>query len=251
MNASSAYSDAWFETFLDTTPPEQTAREVAFLQDALPLFTHPRILDVCCGDGRHARPLALAGYAVTGIDENEKLLARARRRWLEDDAPGFGVDDALDPRAPVFRQHDMRAIAVLDDTFDAAICMWASFGFFDAATNEGVLAQMAATIRPGGRAVLDVYDRDFFAHHEGRRMVERGGRTIAEEKSLDGDELRVRLDYGGGTTDDFRWQVFTPAELQALAQTHGLRTISCCAGFQLDRAPAGEHPRMQLVLERS
>jgi len=64
VNASASYSDTWFETFLDTVPAEQTAREVAFLQAALPLFTHPRILDVCSGDGRHARPLALAGYAV-------------------------------------------------------------------------------------------------------------------------------------------------------------------------------------------
>jgi SAM-dependent methyltransferase len=251
VNAAPRYGEAWIGTFLDTVPPEQTAREVAFIQAALPLFTHPRLLDVCCGDGRHARPLALAGYAVTGIDENEGLLARARQRWLENDAPGLAADDALDPRAPVFRLHDMRAILVLGDTFDAVTCMWASFGFFDAATNESVLAQMAATVRPGGRILLDIYDRDFFARHAGRRTLERNGSAVVEEKSLEGDVLTVRLDYGGGAVDTFRWQVFTPAELQALAATHGLRAVSCCAGFQPDRTPAGEQPRMQLVLERT
>jgi SAM-dependent methyltransferase len=244
------YGSTWIDTFLDTVPPEQTAREVAFLQNALPLFTHPRVLDVCCGDGRHARLLALAGYAVTGIDENEALLARARKCWAEHDAPAFGAEDAFDPRAPLFRLHDMRAIAVLDDSFDAVTCLWASFGFFDAPTNEGVLAQMAAAVRPGGRVVLDVYDRDFFASHQGTREIERGGRRVVERKQLDGDVLTVQLDYGEETVDTFRWQVFTSDELKALALGHGLRTVTCCAGFRADRAPSEGEPRMQLVLER-
>ena len=251
MSEANTYGSLWIDTFLDTVPPEQTAREVAFLQAALPLFTHPRVLDVCCGDGRHARPLALAGYAVTGIDENEELLARARRRWLENDAPGIGGDDALDPRAPVFHRHDMRALALLDDSFDAITCLWASFGFFDAPTNEAVLAQMSARIRSGGRIVLDVYDRAFFARHTGERLIERGGRSVVERKSLDGGILTVELEYGAGEADTFRWQVFTPAELQALARRHRLATLSCCAAFEAGLAPAGEHPRMQLLLERS
>ncbi|MCD6263961.1 class I SAM-dependent methyltransferase [Candidatus Bathyarchaeota archaeon] len=37
-----------------------------------------RILDLCCGIGRHSVPLAERGYQVTGIDLSPVLIARAR-----------------------------------------------------------------------------------------------------------------------------------------------------------------------------
>ncbi|MGH7694006.1 MAG: class I SAM-dependent methyltransferase, partial [Gemmatimonadaceae bacterium] len=72
------YSTAWYSTFLDTIPAEQTASEVAFISRQIPLASHGRILDVCCGPGRHANQLARAGYRVVGIDNNAAAIARAR-----------------------------------------------------------------------------------------------------------------------------------------------------------------------------
>jgi 2-polyprenyl-3-methyl-5-hydroxy-6-metoxy-1,4-benzoquinol methylase len=59
-----SYSPTWFELFLETQP--YTAEEVAFVARNLPDPSHHRILDVCCGPGRHARPLAEQGYEVDG-----------------------------------------------------------------------------------------------------------------------------------------------------------------------------------------
>ena len=38
------------------------------------------LLDVPCGFGRHAIPLADAGYRVSGVDRSQVLLDEARRR---------------------------------------------------------------------------------------------------------------------------------------------------------------------------
>lgn len=71
------YSADWFRIFLSRIPAEQTAREVEFLRRQLPLPSHGRVLDLCCGAGRHALPLARAGYCVLGVDRDEAAIARA------------------------------------------------------------------------------------------------------------------------------------------------------------------------------
>src|SRR5947209_19234510 len=39
-----------------------------------------RVLDLGCGTGNHAVPLAERGYQVVGVDRSEDMLARARAR---------------------------------------------------------------------------------------------------------------------------------------------------------------------------
>ena len=74
------FSPAWYDIFLDRIPAEQTAAEVAFIARQLPRATHSFMLDVCCGPGRHANPLAERGYRIVGIDNNSEAIERARVR---------------------------------------------------------------------------------------------------------------------------------------------------------------------------
>jgi 2-polyprenyl-3-methyl-5-hydroxy-6-metoxy-1,4-benzoquinol methylase len=104
-------SSVWFRTFLDTIPAAQTSNEVAFLARQLPLPSHPRILDVCCGAGRHARLLAELGYDVTGVDVDADAIARAR---------------ATTTRA-TFVESDVRTVVLPERAWDGVIIMWASF----------------------------------------------------------------------------------------------------------------------------
>src|SRR3569833_4240889 len=66
--AGHTYSPLWFRTFLEDVDPAITQREVAFVQRRMPPASHPRVLDLCCGPGRHLGPLAAAGYEPTGLD---------------------------------------------------------------------------------------------------------------------------------------------------------------------------------------
>ena len=148
-----AYSRGWFELFLDRIPEEQTAAEVAFVARQLPLPAYRSLLDLCCGPGRHALRLAARGYAVTGIDRDEAAIAAACER--AGDLPA------------TFRALDLRDLGSLPGRFDAVVSLWQSFGYFDAATNADVLRQAGDRLRPGGRLLLDLYHRDFFARRQG------------------------------------------------------------------------------------
>jgi len=102
------------------------------------------VLDLGCGPGRHALPLARAGLEVTAIDTSEVLLDELRRR-------------AADERLEIdMRCEDMREFA-RPDAFDAIFVMWTSFGYFeDEADHDRVLAGIFESLKPGGVVVLDL-----------------------------------------------------------------------------------------------
>lgn len=216
------YSSAWHATFGATMDRDQTEREADFLARMLPLATFRRVLDVACGHGRHLHALRARGYEVVGVERD----------------PAVTADGA--------RVLDMRALHRLEETFDAAICMRQSFGYFDDETNADVLRQMAERLRPGGRVVLDVYHRVFFEGKDGERVLESAGRRVVESGELRGTRRRVRL----STSDEFDWRLYTPDELAALGEQAGLALLLACTGFDESRPATPAEARMQLVFER-
>jgi SAM-dependent methyltransferase len=231
------YSTTWFELFLAEPDPFQTAREVAFLTRVLPPPDPSSILDLCCGFGRHAGPLAKAGYRVLGVDRDPGVIARAQslHRFLN----------------LTFRVHDMTMLNALPGVFDAVVCMWQSFGYFDKTTNAAVLAQISGHLRPGGRVVLDIYNRAFFDQRQGTRSTQQRGEAVVTTQLMEDDQLVVTLDYVERQVRDiFAWQLFTPQSIAELAETCGLKTVLMCSNFREDEAPSQDNPRMQLVFEK-
>ncbi len=235
-----AYSRLWFETFLRTQSPEWTAREVDFVARQAPLPAYRTLLDICCGEGRHAIPLAERGYDVTGLDRDPVALTVAREHA---DAQGVSIHMA---------EGDMRDLtASVAGPFDVCVCLWQSFGYFDAATNEDILRQMGDLLRPGGRLILDIYHPGYFAAHQGERTVERNGRAITISERLGGNHLSVEIDYGSDAAPDrMEWELYTPDAIQTLAAQHGLRTVLACTNCDETQPPTPDMIRMQLVFER-
>ena len=229
------YSPTWFELFLRRIAPEQTRREVEFLARHLPLPSFRNVLDICCGEGRHAAEMLSRGYAIVGIDRDESAIARARAK-----AP-----------AARFVVGDMRELpALLPGPFDAALCLWQSFGYFDADTNAAILRDVAGLLRPGGRLVLDLYLPAFFDSRSGERTFEIDGKQATERRSIAGGRLRVELAIGDAELDLFQWQIYAPEELIALASRFGLSPLVACGGFDEATPPSDQTARYQLVLER-
>lgn len=236
MRSPNDYSLDWFDIFLDTYPEAYTQAEIEFLAAYLPQPNYSTVLDICCGRGRHAFLLAKRGYQVTGVDLNETVITQAQRQSSGN---------------PQFLVHDMRALDDLAGTYDAALNMWQSFGYFDETTNTAVLKSINSKIKLGGRFIIDIYNRDFFADKFGENKFERAGKSITERKILKDNRLRVELDYGEAQNSDvFSWQVFTPAEFEALAEECGFDTVIMCTNVNVNLSPSAQYPRMQFVLEK-
>ncbi len=59
---------------------DSAAEEIDSIQTLLPLKPPAKILDLCCGVGRHAVELAKRGFTVTGVDRQAGYLDRAKTR---------------------------------------------------------------------------------------------------------------------------------------------------------------------------
>ncbi len=228
------YSQKWFELFSDTQ--QFTELEAAFLTRHLPNPPFKRVLDLPCGGGRHANALAKRGYEVVGVDVDREALAVAERA-----AEG----------SVKYVEMDMRHVGSLETDFGAVLSLWQSFGYFDEATNRDVLEGMSARLRPKGRLILDIYHREFFEAHEGVQVLERLGTTIHATNTVKGNRLTAHLEYEGGGSDTFDWQLYTPDEITALAALCGLRLLLACTWFDEAEPPSPEVPRVQYVFEKA
>jgi SAM-dependent methyltransferase len=242
VDTANTYSLTWFELFMQPIQPVQTETEAAFLMRHLPLPVYRAVLDLCCGWGRHAHVLARHGYQVTGIDCDPAVIAEAERR----------TGTQSEPIAPVtYLVHDMRELATLPGSYSAAVNLWQSFGYYDAAANAGILGQLNRKLMPAGRVILDIYHRDFFASHQGVHSFERDGVCITERKRMQGNRLTVTLDYGAlGRTHTFSWQLYTPDDVRMLAEQQGFTCQVACSHFDESMPPSDGTPRMQFVLEK-
>jgi SAM-dependent methyltransferase len=229
-----AYSTRWFEFFHIGISEARTTQETAFICRCAPLPSFRKVLDVCCGMGRHARLLSSRGYSVIGIDRDGEMIAKAR---------------AL-AGGPSYVNVDIRSYRPEPRAFDVAIIMSQSFGYFDSTTNREILEQLAAAVREGGRIILDLWNPDFLAAHQGERPLQGPRGTAREMKRVKGDRLFVQLDYPNGGQDQFEWQLFSPKQMDSMAESVGLTRLLACADFDDARSPAPSNPRVQFLLER-
>ncbi|MGH2501081.1 MAG: class I SAM-dependent methyltransferase, partial [Ktedonobacterales bacterium] len=197
--------------------------------------------DLCCGYGRHTLGLAALGYSVTGLDRDAAAIAEARRR-----AVAAGLEIA-------WITGDMRATGALPETFDAVVNMWQSLSYFDDATNVALLRALHDRLTPGGRLVVDSFNRDYFERKQGERTQQIGDVTVATHAWLDGDRWHSALTYRdaqGAITgsDHFDWRIYTPEEFSALAADCGFATRQACAWADEAIAVTPETARMQITL---
>lgn len=230
------FSATWFETFLAPETAAPIDRELDFIRTHLPLNEFPRLLDVPCGIGRHAIPLARLGYAVLGIDRSEPALDVARRQQVS---------------GATFRTLDMTDLASMQETFDGVLCLWSSFGYGSLEQNQRLLGDMCGRLRRGGRLLLDVYNADALPRLPRAESAVRGGRTVVTRRELVDRRFRVHLNYPGAQDEDaFDWLVYTPDQLRETGASLGLDALFACAWFDRAVPPSADHLRMQLLFEK-
>jgi SAM-dependent methyltransferase len=161
--------------------PEETEQLLALLATEHDLEP-TSVLDVPCGIGRHAVPLAERGLDVTGVDVSVPYLDRARER--ADDA---GVD-------PAFVEGDMRDLPV-EGTFDLVANLWTSIGYFDAETDRAVLAGFRDRIADGGALVLELTNKDgVLANFDGDGVARDGDHLTVETREYDPGRSRMHTE---------------------------------------------------------
>src|SRR5438552_1712105 len=176
------------------------------------------VLDVGCGHGRHARPLALTGQSVVGIDVSRKLLTIGKK----------ATSSSQDFRSIEWVGADATALPFPDATFDAALCIAVLHHLTSRVDRLLAVTEMRRVLRPGAKAFRRVWSLD-------DPYLERvlGGRPKKPDV-----EIPWRLP--DGTTVPRPYHLFKDDELERLIIESGLEGESFFRGagnrFVLARA---------------
>jgi 2-polyprenyl-6-hydroxyphenyl methylase/3-demethylubiquinone-9 3-methyltransferase len=204
----------------------ETPARLAYVRGALARAgAHPgaRVLDIGCGGGLLANPLAAAGYRVKGIDRSAPSLEEARTRIPEGADATYAVGDAL-------------ALAEPPAWYDAVLMMDLLEHLDEPAR---ALAEAARALKPGGVLVFHTFNRTpeaWLLAVKGIGFVTRGGPRNVHALSM----------------------FIKPAELLDAGRKCGLRRLDI-AGIRprLDRAFLSSllrrrvHPDFAFTLTRS
>ncbi len=229
--------DVWFQEafgseYLRTLPPDierQTLRDTDFIAQSLNLKRGARILDVACGFGRHAVELSSRGYDMVGLDLSMPMLQKA---LAESQARAQSIK---------YLHGDMRELA-FQDAFDGCYLWQTSFGYFDDRTNLKVLQGIHRALKPGGRFLLDVVNRDYVLGQMPSRTWWEGSSCIFLEEA--------EFDYNSSVLYAKRSFIYEdgspPLEQQSfvrLYSLHELRQMLSLSGFALVEVSGELHHR--------
>lgn len=243
----------WWERFfsedylMSVIAPSQAqiGKQVDFIEQSLGVSKGGTILDVGCGLGLHAVELTRRGYLVVGLDLSLAMITRAAELAQEQQLK-LNVVHA-----------DIREME-FDGAFDGVICMGTTFGFFDDDANRDVLARLYQALRPGGRALLDMVNRDYVIGSQPNLVWYEGDECVCMEES-DFNYFNSRLtvkrtimrEDGRQSHSEYSLRLYSLHELGQMMQQVGFRVIEVSGQEALRGAFFGAHsPRVVMLAER-
>src|SRR5438874_3526503 len=126
-----------------------------------------KVLEIGCGMGTDGAQFAKAGADYTGIDLTEALIELARKRF------------ALSHLNGEFRVSDAENLDFEDESFDLVY----SHGVLHHTPDiEGAVREIHRVLKPGGRAIIMLYQRGSYNYRVGIRVLRRAGAGLLKSE---------------------------------------------------------------------
>ncbi|MEW6007434.1 MAG: methyltransferase domain-containing protein, partial [bacterium] len=160
-----------------------TKDEVSLILSALNPKNDEKILDLCCGQGRHTIELARRGFLnVEGLDRSHYLIYKAKTLSKKE---GLNIK---------FREGDARRLPYSPDTFDIVLILGNSFGYFESMQDDiKVLYEVFRILKPWGRLLIELADGEYLKTNFNPRSWEWMDKNhfVCRERSLSLDGQRL------------------------------------------------------------
>lgn len=219
------FNSLYLETDGDVIENDRnTAQEVDLLIGSAGVERNDRILDLCCGQGRHSLELARRGFPrVTGLDRSRYLVRLARKRARQRNLPVS------------FHEGDARRFRLGDAEFHCVCILGNSFGYFERPEDDlAVLESVKRALASGGALVMDLMDGDWMRSHFDPRSWEWVDQNhfVCRERDLaeDGDrlisrEVVVHAERGVIADQFYAERLYSKERLEALLTGAGFTNL--------------------------
>lgn len=201
-----------------------TSQEVSNLINLLNLKEEDRILDLCCGQGRHALELSRREFKnIFGLDKSTYLIRKARQSAFKEN---LNIQ---------FKEGDARKLTYTTDFFDFVFILGNSFGYFDSIEDDlKILEEVIRVLKPWGNIFLDLADGEFLKKHYQPRSWEWIDKNlfVCRERSLSIDNERlisreVITNVNKGVIADqiYAERLYTKEKIESLLKKAGFSDI--------------------------
>ncbi len=199
---------------------KMASEEVEHVISLLQLKPKAKVLDLCCGVGRHSIGFARRGFKVTGVDLTAHYLKEARQR-------------AKKAKLNIkFIKDDMRRFRKRN-TYDVVINLFGSFGYFENQRDDFKVAKnVYNSLKKNGSFIIEIMGKEILARiFQKRDWYEIGGMMILEERKTSEDWSRIHSRWiilEGRKRKEFNisMQLYSAVELSALLKNIGFRKIN-------------------------
>jgi SAM-dependent methyltransferase len=200
------------------------------IDDALTLtgVTQGRALDMGCGPGTHCLPLAMRGFAVTGVDLNPSIIDEAK--WNAHRA-GLEIEYVVQDSRQFLRPA----------VYDLALMMFNSFGYFVTAEDDAqTLRNIGVSLNSNGILLIETITKENMARHFQRTALHRDadGSILVIERQVIDDWTRCRETWNvvpnRGRAEQFEisYKLYAASELKALLHHAGFAHIELFSDFK-------------------
>jgi len=220
------FNSIYLKTDADVVNDQRITREeVDLFSEILKISPEDKILDLCCGQGRHSLELARRGFRnVESLDRSHYLIQKAKAQAKKE---GLNVK---------FREGDARKVPYPPDTFDAVMILGNSFGYFETIRGDmRVLQEVLRVLQPWGRLLIDVADGEYLRERFQPRSWEWIDKKhfVCRERSLSLDKQRIisrevvtHVEKGIIADQFYAERIYTQDSLSELLKTTGFSKIT-------------------------
>ncbi|WP_025026615.1 class I SAM-dependent methyltransferase [Caldalkalibacillus mannanilyticus] len=216
---------------------EAAEQEMKQIVQLLDMPKGSRVLDLCCGNGRHSRQLAKLDYQVTGIDLSHVLLDEARKANFADKI--------------TYLQSDVRELS-FEEEFDYVLNLFTSFGYFEQVEeNQKVFQAIYRALKGGGVFLIDFLNPGYIRKNlvpESYR--ESGELKIREKRRIEKNQVikDIHIEQEGAERQyQEKVNLFEYEEMVQMLQASGLTTERVYGAFDLQPYDEADSPRMILI----
>jgi D-alanine-D-alanine ligase len=221
------FNSVYLKTDGDVVEHEgNTAREVELLIRAAILEPNDRILDLCCGQGRHCIELARRGFKqVAGLDRSRYLIRLAKKR-----AKALGLNVS-------FHEGDARKFKLPENYYHCVAVFGNSFGYFEREDDDiAVLESIKKVLLPDGNLAMDLVDGEWMRTNFEPRSWEwiDQDQFVCRERSLAADDSRlvsrevvVHAERGVIADQFYAERLYTKDTIKELLEKVGYSNIRC------------------------
>jgi len=212
-----------------------TRLEVDLICDMLSIRPGQKILDLCCGHGRHSLELFARGFTeCTLVDYSPFLIDCVKK---EARRQNYNME---------IIQADARNTGLSSEAFDIVIIMGNSLGYIDKSESDlEILLEAFRVLQKGGKVLVDVVNGDSICetfsplawHEIGEDIM------VCREREIENNRVNAReivLSKRDGLIRDQTYSIrfYTPESLTSLIEDAGFSNVTVCTDFSPHRKKA-------------